>query len=230
MSPLHPARLRSAAPPDQGRPALGLLVLAGALALAGCTADGDQDVSAQPATSQASSAMPSQEVPSTSATTPPASSTTTATSTPAVPSSRPAPSTIAATTGLKGFTPDPTSGSRTKTFGSVLTYPDKSAIRIQPPQPFTPTGGAPGRYSVVTVTVVNNSPASAPIEFWYIEGLVDGQVVQPVADAAQGVGMPSGELRPGAERTFKLAYPRTAGQKLELRVTWRDGYPYTYRP
>ena len=209
------------------------------LALVACTPDegttGVPNLTAQQTTSAASSVQPSVAVPS--ATTAPVAPSTTASSA-TVPSGTTEPAATATdlpttvgstqTTGLTGHSPDPTSGPRTKQFGGVTTYADKSAIRIDPPQPFTPTGGAAGRHVVLTFTVVNNSPVAAPIDFWYISAQVDGQPVDPVNDRAQGVGMPSGDLARGQERTFKLAYPKASGQKLVLEVVWRDGYPFTY--
>lgn len=209
------------------------------LALVACTPDeGTTGVphTAQQTTTGSSSVQPSVAVPS-ATTAPDAPSASAPVSTGPAATSAPAttatdlPTTVTTTqtTGLTGNPPDPTSGPRTKQFGGVTTYADKSAIRVEPPQPFTPTGGAAGRHVVLTITVVNNSPVAAPIDFWYISAQVDGQPVEPVTDRAQGVGMPSGDLAPGQQRTFKLAYPKTPGQLLVLEVVWRDGYPFTYQ-
>lgn len=205
------------------------LLVAG-LALTGCTADDNVTATAVPVTSQATG-QPTDAVPSATAPDSPQGTATeqSNTTTPPPATATDLPTTAGTqTTGLTGHAPDPTSGPRTKKFGGVTTYADKSAIRVAPPQPFTPTGGAPGTHVVVTITVINSSPAAAPIDFWYIAAEVDGQPVEPITDGAQGVGMPTGDLAPGQERTFKMAYPKKPAQKLTLQVVWRDGYIFTY--
>ncbi|MGD8214446.1 hypothetical protein [Aestuariimicrobium sp. Y1814] len=212
---------------------LGAAALVVTLVASGCTSS-DEDVTGTPVQMTTQASIPATEaVP----TTPDAPATSEApTTSPATTSAPPAtatdqPTTVSTqTTGLTGHSPDPTDGSRTKQYGGVTTYADNSAIRVDPPQPFTPTGGAPGNHVVVTITVINNSPSAAPIDFWWITGLVDGQPVEPVTDSSQGVGMPTGDLAPGQERSFKLAFPKRADQKLTLEVVWRDGYPFTYEP
>lgn len=202
-----------------------------ALAVTGCTRGDDITGTAVPETTQASQ-QPSVAVPNSSApesTQASSESSATAATTGPTATATDLPTTVTTqTTGLTGHPPDPTDGPRTKKFGGVTTYADKSAIRIDPPRPFTPTGGSAGTHVVVTFTVVNNSPTSAPIDFWYISADVDGQPVEPVTDSGQGVGMPSGDLAPGQERSFMLAYPKTASQRLTLHVVWRDGYTFTY--
>lgn len=207
--------------------AAGLVVVA--LATTGCTSDEDVTGTPVPATTNAS-APATEAVPTTETTAPTSepATTTPAATTPATTATS-ATSASTQTTGLTGHPPDPTDGPRTKGFGGVTTYADKSAIRIDPPQPFTPTGGAAGQYVVLTITVVNNSPASAPIDFWWISATVDGQPVESLTDSSQGVGMPTGDLAPGQERSFKLAWPKRDGQELVVEVVWRDGYPFTYR-
>ncbi|MGA4508430.1 hypothetical protein ACQB6R_09945 [Propionibacteriaceae bacterium G1746] len=213
---------------------LAAAVLAAALVLAGCTSQDKVDATPVVATQQptSQSAPASQAVPSSAA---PASTTSTSaaptSSAPRTTTAAPSKSstTTADTGGLRGRPVDPTTGPRTKDFGQVTTWADKTAIRISQPVPFTPSTGGGGQYVVLTVTVHNGAPAAQPLEFWYFAATLDGNPVESVTDPAQGVGLPTGMLAAGAERTFKLAYPKTSAQKLVLQVTWRDGFPFTYQ-
>ena len=80
------------------------------------------------------------------------------------------------------------------------------------------------------MSVHNGTNASVPAEYWWIEALVDGQVVAPHVAPEQGLGMPSGALPAGATRSFTMAFERRPEQTFALRVTWRDGFPFVYQP
>lgn len=230
--------------------ALAVPLAAAVLATSACTSKQDAVTTALPATTQASQGVPSAEPPaSTPAPSTPASSSPgtsseaptseLATSDPAstppsggrssqAPSSQP-PSSPSATASTPvpsvGLRPDPTAGPRTKGFGTTTTYADKSAIAVSAPVTTT-VGGT--TYATVVVTVHNGTNAPVPAAYWWVEALVDGQVVQPHVDEARGLVMPSGDVPAGGNRSFTMAFEHRPGQTFAVRVTWRDGFPFVY--
>ena len=207
------------------RTRLAIAAVVAGLVLAGCTKDDGQvalPASTQPATTSQvapSSAVPS-SAPASSAAPASSSSPTTATSTqPTV-----AEPTTTAPNSSGGLTADPTTGPRTKKVGATTTYVDQAAVTVGDAQPWTSPAGT--RAVKVTLTFHNRGQAAIPLEFWYVEGIAGGATVEPID--GPGLSSPAGELAPGQTRTITMAFPREQGQKFQLRVTWRDGFPFTY--
>lgn len=130
------------------------------------------------------------------------------------------------------FTPsgppaDPTTaGPTTKKFGDRTTYEDGAGIIIGKP---TQTSIDGKDYAVLDVTAENHTPSAAPMQFWFFEGEVDGSKVQLLNNSAKKIGVPEKMIAQGGQEKFKIAFPCKPGQKLKVKVIWRDGTPFTYQ-
>ena len=121
--------------------------------------------------------------------------------------------------------PDPTTGDLIKKFGETVTYGDGTTVSVSAPVA-KDLKGKP--HAVCTVSVKNGTKEEVPLQFWFVEGHVNEEFVEPVFNEALGTAEPEGMVKPGAQGTFTIGWPRAADQVLTVMVTWRDGVQWGF--
>lgn len=115
-------------------------------------------------------------------------------------------------------------------FETTYTWPDKLAITLSKPQPFTPSANALyidkskkfTKYVVVEGEIENGmSTDYAPLSL-SLRVTSGAQASKMVLDSDQGVDLSGAKLAPGKSMKFKLAYGYTPGAEFTAVVSSLD--------
>lgn len=141
--------------------------------------------------------------------------------TPAVTSATPA---DAATTEAS-----PSAADLTKTFGSTFTWDDGLAITVSAPQPLPPseilTAISPdwSSFVVMDVTVTNGTSAPVPALDLRLQATTGSRQAEAAFDSSQGIELPTVDVLPGADLTWKAAFGVEEGQPFVVSVDYGFG-------
>lgn len=118
----------------------------------------------------------------------------------------------------------PAEESLTKSFGSTFTWEDGSGITVAEPKVFQPVQFSAkekaDEYVIMEVTLINGTKEPKNPFSWTISATTGDEEATSVIDVEAGIDPPTGDILPGKERRYKVAFGRKKNAEFIVQVRY----------